>query len=109
MIHRSLPHTITTWQTQILCVSPKDGIGFSKTTEITSYQPFFVDVLTPYSIKKGETLYLHVIVFNYLSYNLPVNIINYKNNLVLILWSYFCRLKLIWIHLIICILRTSLK
>lgn len=56
----------------MLCVSATDGVGFSKVTEITTFKPFFVDVLMPYSIKKGETLYLYAIVFNYLSYNIPV-------------------------------------
>ncbi|RZC36886.1 pregnancy zone protein-like, partial [Asbolus verrucosus] len=74
VIHRNLPHTITNWETNVLCVSRSDGVGFSKITEISTYQPFFVDMLTPYSIKRGETLYLSVIVFNHLSYNIPIRI-----------------------------------
>jgi hypothetical protein len=74
VIHRNLPHTITSWTTNVLCVSASDGVGFSKTTEIATFQPFFVDVLTPYSIKRGETLYLHTILFNYLHYNIPIRV-----------------------------------
>nr|XP_008195453.1 PREDICTED: pregnancy zone protein [Tribolium castaneum] len=74
VIHRTLPHTITTWMTNVMCVSATEGVGFSKTGEITTFRPFFVDILTPYSIKRGETLYLHAIIFNYLTYNIPIRI-----------------------------------
>ncbi|XP_044265167.1 alpha-2-macroglobulin-like isoform X2 [Tribolium madens] len=74
VIHRTLPHTITTWTTNVMCVSATEGVGFSKITEITTFRPFFVDILTPYSIKRGETLYLHAIIFNYLTYNIPIRI-----------------------------------
>ncbi|XP_063921503.1 pregnancy zone protein-like isoform X2 [Zophobas morio] len=74
VIHRTLPHTITTWETSVLCVSAIHGPGISKISEITSFQPFFINLLTPYSVKLGEILYLHTIVFNYLTYNVPIRI-----------------------------------
>lgn len=74
-----MPHTVTNWITNTLCVSQTLGVALAETTEITAYQPFFLDVLTPYSMKRGETSYLQVILFNYLNYNLPVSAIFIKN------------------------------
>ncbi|KAK9891011.1 hypothetical protein WA026_013344 [Henosepilachna vigintioctopunctata] len=73
-IQRELPHSITKWKTNVLCVSPSEGLGVSTTTELESYQPFFVNILTPYSIKMGEILHLRILIFNYMNYSLPVKI-----------------------------------
>lgn len=56
-----------------LCVSPTDGVGLSETVEVRAFQPFFVDILTPYSIRRDEIMHLHVKVFNYLNYSMPVS------------------------------------
>lgn len=74
VLKKYLPHTITRWVTQAICLSEIDGPGISPQIELTVSQPFFVDILLPYSLKRGETLYLQVIVFNYLNYSLPVSI-----------------------------------
>ena len=73
-IDRTLPHSITNWMTHVMCVSPTEGVGFSKELELSSFQPFFVDIATPYSLKMDETFYLNVNVFNYLNYSLPVSL-----------------------------------
>lgn len=73
-VSRDLPHTITNWVSNTLCVSPVLGVGLSQQTEITVFQPFFLEVLTPHSIKRGEMLYLEVMLFNYLNYSIPVRI-----------------------------------
>ncbi|XP_049817832.1 murinoglobulin-2-like isoform X2 [Aethina tumida] len=79
---RILPHTITNWKTNVMCVSATDGIGFSQEIEISAFQPFFVDVVTPYSVKREEYFYVPITVFNYLNYSLPIRIkLEYTDNL----------------------------
>lgn len=80
-IYRYLPHTITNWVTNTFCVSPSEGPGIAASSELTVFQPFFMDVLVPYSIKRRELLYLQVIVFNYLNYSIPVRFLFFFFNL----------------------------
>lgn len=72
ILERNLPDSITTWVTNVLCVSPYKGIGLSHTVEITAFKPFFLDVLTPNSMKIDEILHLSVAVHNYLNHSIPV-------------------------------------
>lgn len=77
-IERNIPHSITKWISNALCISPTDGLGLSETLNIVTFQSFFVDVIAPYSIKRGETLHLHLKIFNYLNNSLPVTESNIK-------------------------------
>lgn len=72
-LQRNVPHSITNWVTNVFCVSETEGIGFTEETELSSFQPFFVDILTPYSVKKGENLNLLVHMSNYVNYTFPVS------------------------------------
>ncbi|KAK4885470.1 hypothetical protein RN001_001741 [Aquatica leii] len=84
-ISRDLPHTITNWVTNTVCISSNTGIGISAPTEITVFQPFFLEVLSPYSIKRYEYLHLEVVLYNYLNYSLPVRItLGFSDGLVLV-------------------------
>lgn len=71
---RSVPHSITNWVSNAICVSPTEGVGISDPKSFITFQPFFIDVITPYSIKRGEILHLVTKVFNYMNYTLPVSI-----------------------------------
>lgn len=73
---KSVPHSITNWVSNAICVSPTDGVGMSDTKSFITFQPFFIDVITPYSIKRGEILHLVTKVFNYMNYTLPVSILH---------------------------------
>lgn len=73
VLKKQLPDSITEWVGNTYCVSPTAGLGIAKTATIIGYQPFFVDLVTPYSIKRHEILHLKVLVFNYLNYSLPVS------------------------------------
>ncbi|KAJ8978717.1 hypothetical protein NQ317_015965 [Molorchus minor] len=73
-VKRHLPHTITNWVTNVLCISDDAGVGFSEEFELRSFQSFFVEIITPYSVKRGETFYLYIHISNYLSYKFPVRI-----------------------------------
>jgi len=71
-LKRDLPHTITEWIGTTVCVSSQFGLGIAPPTQITAFQPFFLDYTIPYSIKRGEVVQLKVSLFNFLSFNLPV-------------------------------------
>ncbi|XP_017785332.1 PREDICTED: alpha-1-macroglobulin-like isoform X1 [Nicrophorus vespilloides] len=71
---REVPHSITTWVFNSICISPTDGIGLGPTQEITVFKPFFIDILLPYSIKRGETFYMQVSIHNYMNFSLPITV-----------------------------------
>lgn len=60
------PDTITTWETETLCLSPL-GFGLAPRQKLTVFQPFFLELTLPYSIKRGEHFELKATVFNFLS------------------------------------------
>ncbi|XP_076831914.1 alpha-2-macroglobulin-like [Brachyhypopomus gauderio] len=61
----TVPDTITTWETEVFCVSPK-GLGLAPPAELIVFQPFFLELTLPYSIIRGEVFELKATVFNYL-------------------------------------------
>lgn len=69
-----LPHTITTWSGRALCVSETNGFGMSPAAEVQAFQPFFVEIHLPYSVKRSEKSDVKVSVFNYASHDLPVRL-----------------------------------
>ncbi|XP_069835812.1 alpha-2-macroglobulin-like protein 1 isoform X1 [Dendropsophus ebraccatus] len=62
----SVPDTITEWSAQMFCVGP-GGLGLSSVASLQTFQPFFVDVVFPFNIKREESFTLRAPVFNYLS------------------------------------------
>ncbi|KAM4678128.1 alpha-2-macroglobulin-like [Discoglossus pictus] len=42
------------------------GFGISTPTSLTAFQPFFVELILPYSVVRGETFTLKATVFNYM-------------------------------------------
>ncbi|XP_066468774.1 alpha-2-macroglobulin-like protein 1 [Tiliqua scincoides] len=61
----TVPDTITEWKVNAFCVADI-GFGLSEQAGLTVFQPFFADLLVPYSVVRGEILQLKAIVFNYL-------------------------------------------
>ncbi|XP_071985934.1 alpha-2-macroglobulin-like protein 1 isoform X3 [Engystomops pustulosus] len=68
----SVPDTMTEWSTQMLCAGP-GGLGLSPTVHLKSFQPFFIDLTLPYSVKRGESFPLRASVFNYLSHPMMIS------------------------------------
>ncbi|XP_057695614.1 alpha-2-macroglobulin-like [Corythoichthys intestinalis] len=60
------PDTITTWETEAFCLSSQ-GFGLAPRQKLTVFQPFFLELTLPYSIKRGEHFELKATVFNFLS------------------------------------------
>src|SRR5690349_6284286 len=64
------PDTITSWIITGFSLHSVYGLGLtSQPTKLTIFQPFFVSLNLPYSVKRGEVLALQVLVFNYLQNN----------------------------------------
>ncbi|XP_029963549.1 alpha-1-macroglobulin-like [Salarias fasciatus] len=61
-----VPDTITTWETEAFCLSPR-GFGLAPRQKFTVFQPFFLELTLPYSIIRGESFQLTASVFNYQS------------------------------------------
>lgn len=69
----TVPDTITEWHAQAFCVA-EAGFGLSQTASLKVFQPFFVDLLMPYSVVRGETFVLKATVFNYLKKCIQVRV-----------------------------------
>ncbi|KAM8924711.1 alpha-2-macroglobulin-like protein 1 [Pelodytes ibericus] len=67
------PDTITEWQGNMFCTGV-GSIALSERSTLTTFQPFFVDVSFPFSVKQGETFDLKASVFNYLLHPIQVTI-----------------------------------
>ncbi|KAL1790170.1 alpha-2-macroglobulin 1, partial [Sigmodon hispidus] len=66
VVQVTVPDTITEWKAMTFCTSPSRGFGLSPTVGLTAFQPFFVDLMLPYSVVRGESFHLTATVFNYL-------------------------------------------
>uniref|UniRef100_A0A8C5QEB8 Alpha-2-macroglobulin n=1 Tax=Leptobrachium leishanense TaxID=445787 RepID=A0A8C5QEB8_9ANUR len=58
------PDSITRWETDAFCLND-DGFGFVQNSELTTFQPLFIDFITPKTVVQGETFPLTALVFNY--------------------------------------------
>ncbi|GIY91023.1 CD109 antigen [Caerostris darwini] len=66
-LSKSIPDTITSWVISAFAMDPVNGLGIaSENAKVTVFRPFFVKLNLPYSIIRAESLYLEVIVFNYM-------------------------------------------
>ncbi|XP_026273559.1 CD109 antigen isoform X2 [Frankliniella occidentalis] len=61
-----VPDTITSWVISAFAVDPVHGLGLSNTTKLTVFRPFFASLSLPYSVIRGETVEVPVLVFNYM-------------------------------------------
>ncbi|KAM4687188.1 alpha-2-macroglobulin-like protein 1, partial [Rhinophrynus dorsalis] len=69
------PHSITQWEAQTFCIGEGGfGLGLSPPTSLTVFHPFFVDLTTPYAVKRGETFTLRASVFNYLDHCMQLGV-----------------------------------
>nr|UVH36225.1 sea star footprint protein 9 [Asterias rubens] len=73
-INVHVPHTITKWIGHGFCTSTKYGAGVSDLTSITAFQAFFIDMRLPYSVIRYELVPVTVVVFNYITECLMVEL-----------------------------------
>lgn len=61
-----MPDSITTWVTEAIGLSERQGLGLAKRAELRTFKPFFVDFTLPYSLIRGEQTKVPLTVYNYL-------------------------------------------
>ncbi|XP_013108376.2 thioester-containing protein 1 allele R1 isoform X1 [Stomoxys calcitrans] len=76
-----VPDTITTWIVRAFSVNDETGFGImDNTLDIEAFQPFFISVNLPYSVKRGEIVTIPVTIFNYLQQSHPTEITMENNS-----------------------------
>ncbi|XP_056386097.1 ovostatin-like [Hyla sarda] len=80
-LSEDIPDTITSWQGMSFCISEETGFGMTRNpANITTFQPFFIELSTPYSCIRGETLVLIGVVHNYLEQCVKVSVTMENSN-----------------------------
>uniref|UniRef100_A0A3Q2CNM6 Complement C4B (Chido/Rodgers blood group) n=1 Tax=Cyprinodon variegatus TaxID=28743 RepID=A0A3Q2CNM6_CYPVA len=67
-----LPDSITTWEIQVITLSPETGLCVVKPLEIRAFKETFVSLRLPYSVKKFEQLSISPVIYNYGERNLTL-------------------------------------
>lgn len=71
-----MPDTITSWVISAISLDPVTGLGLTKMPRILEvFQPFFVSLSLPYSIKRGEVLSLPATVYNYMENDVDAEVV----------------------------------
>lgn len=66
-LKRKVPDTITSWIVTGFSVDSVTGLGITKEAKkLTVFQPFFISLNLPYSVKRGEVITVPCTVFNYM-------------------------------------------
>ncbi|XP_031630826.1 CD109 antigen-like isoform X2 [Contarinia nasturtii] len=74
-IHKKVPDTITSWVITGFSLDPISGLGLSKEARnLQVFQPFFVSLNLPYSVKRGEVVSIPIGIFNYLDDEFDVEV-----------------------------------
>lgn len=74
VIMAKVPDTITTWVASAFAMSDSAGLGISQPTSLKVFQPFFVSITLPYSVIRGEEVFIIATVFNYESKCLTIRL-----------------------------------
>lgn len=82
ILERTVPDTITSWVINAFSIDPASGLGLTKIPRrLEVFQPFFVALNLPYSIKRGEILSIPVAIFNYMENDVDAEIIFHNNDM----------------------------
>lgn len=66
-LNKKVPDTITKWVITAFSLDPITGLGLTqRPRELEVFQPFFVSLNLPYSVKRGEIVSIPVVIFNYM-------------------------------------------
>ncbi|KAJ6641357.1 CD109 antigen [Pseudolycoriella hygida] len=80
-ISKKVPDTITSWIITGFSVDPTTGLGLTKEpSTLNVFQPFFVSINLPYSIKRGEIVSISVSVFNYMDVDQTAEVILFNED-----------------------------
>ncbi|NWW68799.1 A2ML1 protein, partial [Ifrita kowaldi] len=67
------PAAAAEWKVKMFCLAGR-GFGLAPTTSLRTVQPFFVDVMLPYSVIRGETFLMKATVFSYLQQCIQIHV-----------------------------------
>ncbi|XP_069836204.1 alpha-2-macroglobulin-like protein 1 [Dendropsophus ebraccatus] len=65
VLNRTTPDSITKWVTDAFCLG-SSGFASVRDVELTTFQPYFIDLIVPYSVVQGEKFTIQAMVFNYI-------------------------------------------
>lgn len=78
---RKVPDTITSWVITAFSLDSKTGLGLTKNPKsIKVFQPFFVSLNLPYSVKRGEVVAVPAVLFNYLDTDISAELTLQNDN-----------------------------
>ncbi|XP_073541269.1 alpha-2-macroglobulin-like protein 1 [Phyllobates terribilis] len=64
VLNRTTPHSITRWVTDAFCLG-KNGLDSVTDVDLTTFQPYFIDLIVPSSVVQGEKFTIQALVFSY--------------------------------------------
>ncbi|XP_062343422.1 alpha-2-macroglobulin-like protein 1 [Cinclus cinclus] len=67
------PAAAAEWKVKMFCLAGR-GFGLAPSTSLRTVQPFFVDVMLPYSVIRGETFLVKATVFSYLQQCIQIQV-----------------------------------
>ncbi|NWR61774.1 A2ML1 protein, partial [Bucorvus abyssinicus] len=67
------PAAAAEWKVKAFCLTGR-GFGLAPTTSLRTVQPFFLDVMLPYSVIREETFVLKATVFNHLQQCIQIHV-----------------------------------
>ncbi|GAB6025511.1 C3 and PZP-like, alpha-2-macroglobulin domain containing 8 [Chamberlinius hualienensis] len=73
-IERQIPHSITKWNGKAICLSPSTGLGVSEPHSIMSFQPMFLRLTIPHTVKAHESITVYATAFSYYNGCFPLRI-----------------------------------
>ncbi|XP_069836198.1 alpha-2-macroglobulin-like [Dendropsophus ebraccatus] len=65
VLNHTTPDSITKWVTDAFCLS-SSGFASVRDVELTTFQPYFIDLIVPYSVVQGEKFTVQAMVFSYI-------------------------------------------
>lgn len=80
-LSKKVPDTITSWVISAFSVNQQFGLGLTKNPKtLNVFQPFFVSLNLPYSVKRGEVVSVPVVLFNYLNMDVTADLVLQNEN-----------------------------
>lgn len=80
-VSAKVPDTLTSWVVSAVSLNPNFGLGLLDSyPSFTVFMPFFIQLNLPYSVKRGETLTLEILLHNYLATDLQAETTFYKSD-----------------------------
>ncbi|NWS92757.1 A2ML1 protein, partial [Toxostoma redivivum] len=69
----TVPAAAAEWKVKMFCLAGR-GFGLAPTMSLRTVQPFFVDMMLPYSVIRGETFLVKATVFSYLQQCIQIQV-----------------------------------